>query len=145
MKTKGTKHFTGDRVQDRANKLIDDLAEFESFKNSILPALRKDLGAGMTAQEIVKKYAAIAAARTVTIAAMEVDSGKALSAAKDIIDRAEGKAKEQVVHTHRYEELTDDELDAQVLSRAEEMAERSMSAGEAPGEEGPPSGKPTLN
>jgi hypothetical protein len=125
MKPKKNRHSLGDRTaEDRANDTLDQLAEFEDFQNTIIPAIRADLKNGLTAPEILKKYAAVAAARTVSIVALEVDSGKALAAAKDIIDRAEGKPKERHEHTHKYDELTDDELDAQVLARAGEMVDR---------------------
>lgn len=126
MRPKGNVHKSNLAAEEIMARNLDDLAEFEEFKNTLLPAVRKDLSSGMSAKDILKKYAAIAAARTVTIAALEVDSGKALAAAKDIIDRAEGKPKEAVTHTHIYENLTDDELDAQILSRAEEVGSRAL-------------------
>lgn len=122
-----TKKFTGHDRQERAASLMDDLAEFEKFKQEVLPELRADLRAGMTAQEIMKKYSALAAARTITTVALEVDSGKALAAAKDVLDRADGKPKERVEHMHRYDESTDDEIDALVLARAQEIAEKAQS------------------
>lgn len=108
---------------DKAAEL-DALAQYEEFKSTILPAVQKALLEGKTAKEIYKMFAPMAAARTVTIAAREVDSSKALAAAKDIMDRAEGKAAEKITHTHHYENLTDDELDAQIISRAEESLAR---------------------
>lgn len=127
MKPKQNRHYTGRPEQNGAAELVDELARFEKFKQDVLPELRDDIRAGLTASEIMKKYSALAAARTITTVALEVDSGKALAAAKDILDRAEGKPKERVEHTHRYDQLTDDELDAQVLARAQEMADKATS------------------
>ena len=110
--------------KDDRDEELAKLAEYEEFKLSILPAIQKALLEGATAKEIYKMFAPLAAARTVTIAAREVDSSKALAAAKDIMDRAEGKAAEKITHTHHYENLSDDELDAQIVSRAEESMSR---------------------
>lgn len=122
---------TGDLAEDHRIKLADEVAAFERYKAEILPQVREALEKGMSAQEILKKFAPLAAARTVSIALMEVDSGKALTAAKDIVDRADGKAKETREVRHKYEELTDDELDAQVLARAEEMQQNKSAAARA--------------
>lgn len=101
---------------------LDNLIEFEEFKESLLPAIRKDLLAGKSAAELMEKYQALAAARVISIAAAELDSGKALAAAKDIIDRTSGKAKESKEITHKLEKLSDEELDALVAAKQAELA-----------------------
>lgn len=100
---------------------IDTMAEFEAFKENILPALRQDIKSGKSAEQIYAKYAAIAAARGVSIAMTEVDSGKALSALRDILDRTQGKAVERIAVKHRFENLKEEELDALLISRAREI------------------------
>ena len=55
----------GMQVARRAS-LIDQLMEFEEFRGSILPAIREDIKAGLSADEIRKKYEAVAAAKMVT-------------------------------------------------------------------------------
>ena len=76
----------GYREQFRAANLIDELAEFEKFKEDILPALRADLKNGLDAESLYTKYQSYAAARGVTIAMTSGDEGKALQAIKDILD-----------------------------------------------------------
>lgn len=100
---------------------IDDLAAYEQFKSEILPYLRDAIQRGATAEEIYRKAEALAAARAVTIAATETDTGKALSAIKDILDRSGGKATDRKVIEHRYKDLSDSELDAMLLSESEEV------------------------
>ena len=121
---------TQNTTQDDMAETLDQLAEFEEFKRVVLPSLQKDLAVGMSAKDILKKYSPVAAARIVSTVALEPDSSKALAAAKDIIDRADGKAKESVQHTHVYENLNDSELDAQMLSRAEEVGMRALAKSE---------------
>lgn len=104
-------------------KNIDDLAAFEDFQSSILPYLRDAIRRGATAEEIYKKAQTIAAARSVTIAITSVDESKAMSAIKDILDRAGGKPAERKTIEHKFKDLSDHELDAMLLSESEEADE----------------------
>jgi hypothetical protein len=106
----------GSRAEERAVRSIDDLQAFDDFVKELLPALRNDLSAGLTADDLYKKYQSIAAARSIQIAMSEIDSGKALSAVKDILDRTQGKATERSEVTHRLDKLPDEQLDALLLS-----------------------------
>lgn len=99
---------------------MDLLAEFDRFKDEVLPALRADLKNGLTAEEIYSKYQHLVAARSVTLAMTEVDTSKALSAIKDILDRSQGKAKERQEVTHKMSKVSDDELDAMLMSKVKE-------------------------
>lgn len=106
-------------------KNIDKLREFEDFQEKLLPALRGQLKAGVTSEQLYQLYAAVATARQITIALTEADPGKALSAIVDIQNRALGKPKEKLEVEHKYSKLTDDELDALLASRAKEVGEVS--------------------
>lgn len=99
---------------------LDRRAAFEDFEDEILPKMRKMLREGRTAEEITAFAQAYAAARVVTIALSDADSGKALAAAKDVLDRTQGKAKERTETTHKFEKLKDEELDSLILSRLKE-------------------------
>lgn len=120
MKPRQKTYLSGDKAQLHRAALADDVAAFTEFRQDILPFLRNAIKNGLSAEEIYKKTAALAAARGVSIAINDADSGKAMSAIKDILDRSQGKAKEQHVHVHKYSELTDEELDALLMSEAEE-------------------------
>lgn len=109
------------KMEEKMIRSMDDLTEFEEFREAVLPALRKDLAAGMSAEEIQKKYAAYAAARTVSIATTSQDDQKALAAARDIQDRALGKAVERKKITHEMENAPEEELDAYLLSKLDDM------------------------
>lgn len=111
------------RVESSTVDALDRLTEFEEFERSILPAIRSDIAAGLSADSIYKKYQSLAAARTVTIAATEVDAGKALTAIKDILDRAGGKATEKKEVTHRLANLPREELDAYLLTKLKERGQ----------------------
>lgn len=97
--------------------MADDLSLLEQIKLEILPKIQKDLAQGISAEEILKKYQAYAAGRLVTNMVMDTDSGKSTAAAKEVLDRTMGKAVERRETTHRYEELSDQELDALVASK----------------------------
>lgn len=112
---------TGGIAETKMTSLVQDLVEFEDFKEKILPAIKKDLMSGMSAKELREKYSAIVQARQITTAIASQDEGRASAAAKDIIDRSEGKATERKEVTHRYAELKDEELDAILQSEEEEL------------------------
>lgn len=103
-------------------KALDDLAEFEEFKEKVLGMIRKDIYGGMTPEELRKKYASYVQGRVLTAVITEEDNGKALAAAKDILDRSEGKAKERHEHTHKYENLKEEELDSLLMSELGAMS-----------------------
>ncbi len=110
----------GERAQ---HKLHRDLIEFDDFQTTILPALRRDLKAGLTPKELQEKYAALAAARMINIALTEENTGAASAAAKDILDRTAGKATEKKEVTHKFKDLSDDELDAILASEEAEVTD----------------------
>ena len=109
--------------QDNIASLIDTLTAFEDFRTEIFPALRRDLASGMTAKELREKYAAMAQARLISEAITSVDAGKATASAQDIINRVEGKATEKKEVTHRFKDLSDEELDAVLKSEEEDLSD----------------------
>lgn len=100
---------------DRARSL-DELAVQDELFSGVLEAVRTDIRKGLKTEDLLAKYAQLAAARVVTIAATDADSGKALSAAKDILDRVHGKAKETRDVTHRLDKVKEEQIDALLLS-----------------------------
>ncbi|NIO44963.1 MAG: hypothetical protein GTN36_05430 [Candidatus Aenigmarchaeota archaeon] len=100
---------------------VDDLLLLDRIKREIGPEIREMLLKGASAKEISKKYAAYAMARITQIALTDPDSSKALSAAKDLIDRADGKATETKKIKHEFEEMSDTELDAILKSSEEDL------------------------
>lgn len=109
------------REQDRKASLVDQLMEFENFKETILPAIQKDLSSGLTAQQLREKYLAMVQASVITTALVDRDGAKRISAGKDVLDRAEGKAKDRIETTHRLEKLPDEQLDSLLLSELKEV------------------------
>lgn len=115
-KSPQTKNVT----EDRMVRSLDRLRQYEDFCTNVLPALQRDLSAGMTPEQLRAKYASYLEARKLTVALADPDAGKALTAIKDIQDRLEGKPKERVEHHHKLEKLKDEELDSIVLSMLSE-------------------------
>ena len=115
------KGYRPNYVERKRVKNLDALAQFEDFKKSVLPSVQQDVMNGLTAEDLYKKYAHLAAARAISIAATEFDSGRAMSAIKDILDRASGRPTEKREITHKHAELTDDELQALLETEMTEM------------------------
>ena len=122
---RGKKSSVRAKNHNRKNPRVDDIAadleEFERFRAEILQQLRADLDAGLSAHEIYNKYANLAAARGITIALSDTDSGKALAAVKEILDRSQGKPTEKKEVKHQFEELPDEELDAVLQSELQDL------------------------
>jgi uncharacterized protein (DUF433 family) len=110
-------------ARDVANsKQIDTVAalqEFEQFKESMLPALQKDLSDGLSAEQIMKKYQAVAAARIVSLLP-NLNPKFAASAASQILDRTMGKAVERKAIAHQFQDLSEKEIDALIVSTLKE-------------------------
>lgn len=115
------------KIHDAMARDLDELMEYEKFKSEVLPSLRRDLKSGASAEEILAKVSALAAARLATIAMTEADNSKALGAIKDLLDRSQGKAKERKEVEHKFDKLPDDQLDALLLSK---MGEAGIEDGE---------------
>lgn len=111
--------------EDKLHDLVKDLKDFEEFREKILPAIRQDLMSGMDAEQLREKYSALVQARLITEALTTADSGKAGVIAKDILDRAHGKPTEKKEVTVKYADVSDDELDALLLSEEEDLANMS--------------------
>lgn len=106
-------------TNDMVRKL-DKLAEFEAFVEDVPAELRQALLEGKDASALYKKYANYAAVRVISIIAKEKDSGKALAAAKELLDRTYGKATERKEIRHQLEDLKDEEIDAIILSELDD-------------------------
>jgi flagellar biosynthesis chaperone FliJ len=105
-------------AQDKQAGLIDDLAEFEQYRKEVLEGIRADRKAGMTAEQILEKYQGEVKLRQLTIALTGQDKDS-LAASKDLRDRAEGRAVERQEHTHRLENLPEEQLDSLIQSELE--------------------------
>jgi hypothetical protein len=102
-------------------KLAEQLASFEAFRSSLIPELAEDVLNGMAPADLREKYASLIQARQIMEAITSEDAGKAGAAAKDILDRSEGKATERKIVEHKFDNLTDQELDAILKSEEEDL------------------------
>lgn len=110
----------GGSAEKHRVSLCDEIAEFEDFREKVLPDLRKALENGMTAEQIRKKYHAYLQAREISIGLTEEDPRVALTAIKRIIEAEEGKATEKKDISVKYEELSEEELDALIETELKE-------------------------
>lgn len=106
--------------EDRMAWLLDCARDFEDFRE-LLPALKKDLKAGLTAAELRQKYLPFAQARQINAILTSDDALKAAEQANKLIDREEGRAVERKQVTHQFENLSDDELDAVLRSELSDI------------------------
>lgn len=100
---------------------LDDLAEFEDYKRTVLKSIKDDIKAGLTAPQIYKKYEAMVAARTVSIALTEKSPKDVTPLLKDISDRAGGRAVERQIVVNPHANMTDEEVRALLQSRLAEF------------------------
>lgn len=119
-KHRGKKKNANDKKMAEA---LDQLSDYEDFMKQIPKEVRNALLEGASASDIYKQFSHIAAARAVVVAMTEKDSGKALQAAKEILDRSEGKAVERKENTHKFDKLSEEELDSMLASELEELDE----------------------
>lgn len=115
------KNLRSDRLTKQEAATEEKLA-FDEFKENIAPQLRKMLAGGASSKDIMRAFENYAAARTVTIALTEEDTGKALAAIKDIMDRTQGKAVERKKLEHSMADLSEHELDALLLAEEDDLA-----------------------
>lgn len=120
VKVRRQRNRTKEYEQEKMARRLDKAAQFEEFNREILPELRKMLKAGKTAPEIYEFAQSFAAARAVTVALTDVDSSRAMTAVKEILDRSQGRAKERTEVEHKFSKLRDEELDALLESRLRE-------------------------
>lgn len=122
-KRNGFPHRNTNEREDKTEQLIDDLAEFERYRQEVLSEIRKDIESGLTTAQLIKKYDRLAIARIITTALTDTDSARAVAAAKDVVDRAQGKPRERKEITHQFSELPESELDALIKSKLTQLEE----------------------
>ncbi len=113
----GRNSHPAEMKQDRLHK---ELAEFEDYQ-TILATIRKDIKKGMTQKQLAEKYAPLAQARVISEMLTTDNPTAALAAAKDLLDRVEGKATEKKEVTHRFKDMADAELDAILESEEDDL------------------------
>jgi hypothetical protein len=107
---------TAHALQEAQARSLDDLSEYEEFREMFLPAIRAALLKGMTSEQILAKFKPVMAARLVQLGVTGSENA-ALGAIKELLDRVDGKAVQKQEHTHRLAKLPDAELDAILQSK----------------------------
>lgn len=111
---------TGNAEEAKRDKLHRDLAQFDDYQ-TILATIRKDIKNGLTPKQLREKYAPLAQARVISDMLTNENAGMALAAAKDMLDRIEGKATEKKEVSHRFSDVSDKELDAILKSEEDDL------------------------
>ncbi len=108
-------------AEDDAINGLDELRLYEEWKREILPVLQADITDKLTPTEIINKYKALITARQVMRALGSSDTAVAASAAKDLLDRAEGKPIERKQIQHRLAGLPEAEIDAVLATKLKDL------------------------
>lgn len=111
-------------VENAMAETLDQLAEFESLRRDLLPKLLQAVRDGKSAEEIIETGKAVAAARLVSMSTSS-DDRAAYAAVKEILDRTMGKATEKKEITHRLDRLSDEQIDAMVMSAIEDISDET--------------------
>lgn len=107
-------------AQNKQARALDDLSEYEEFREMFLPAIRKALLGGASAEAILAKFKPVVAARLVQLGVAGSESA-ALGAIKELMDRVDGKAVQKQEHIHRLAKLPEEELNAVIESKLERL------------------------
>lgn len=104
---------------------LDDLDLLERFKKELLPALQAAVKAGKSAEEIFRLSEPMLAAKLVTEALRSSDVSKVTNAIKNMIDRSAGPvtAKEEV--QHKFENLSEEQINAILLQKLKKAEEKN--------------------
>lgn len=97
---------------------LDDLAEFDNLKATLLPKLRQMVAEGWSAERIRRELGPYIAARVAGIALFgNLKSASTLKAAQDTLDRLEGKAIQRIEQKTVYAQMSKKELAALCLQK----------------------------
>jgi hypothetical protein len=118
-------HYAARKKTEEENTagLIDKLIEFEDFKTNIMPMFRKAVKEKKSASEIYKMAQSMVAARMVTDALIAPRISDRIAAGKEVLDRGVGKAADNININKRFEEMTDEEIEAALRTKREEIAD----------------------
>lgn len=111
--------------EDRMINTIEDLREFDDFKQKVLPAIRKAMAAGKSTKEILDIAKAMATARLATIACTSTDEKNATAAIEKLLQRTDGPVVQKQESTHKFEKLPEEQLDAILLTKLARAQEDS--------------------
>jgi len=111
----------GELKQTANAGLLDDLDQFEQYRKDVLKQIRDDLKRGLSADQIRDKYKPLVQARITTMALTSKDEKSALSAAKDIIDREDGRPTERKEITTHFDKMPDEQIQATLETELKDL------------------------
>lgn len=118
----GRPRRNGKNAETRALSEIQDLRDFEEFRETIAPALRAAVRDKAPSEDILELVRSHAVARLASIALMEEDSLKALSAIEKVLQRTDGPIIQKTESEHRFGKLPEDQIDALIKTKLSKSA-----------------------
>ena len=104
---------------------LDDLDFLQKFKKDLLPSLQKAVKQGLSAEAIFRMAEPMLAAKLVTEAIRSEDVGKITNAIKNILDRSSGPVTQKVEETHKYENLSEEQIRSLVAHKLTKAQEKN--------------------
>lgn len=109
--------------EERMARIMTKLEGYEEWQKDVPALLKKAILEGKDASQLYEQFSSVAAVRVIQILMTEGDSGKALAAAKELLDRQYGRATEKKIVRHQFDDMPDDDLDAILISELEELTD----------------------
>ena len=122
-KKKVSKGLEVNPEEARMIRIIEELSQFEEWSKEVPEVLKEAILSGKTAPELYDQFDNVAAVRVLQILMTETNSGQALAAAKDLLDRKYGRATEKKIIKHEFEEMSDEQLIAISKSETGELGD----------------------
>ena len=116
-----SKHGDKDsNYEHRLACLLDDFQEFSKYKK-VMGDLMEMINQGATVESIYEKYGPALAARMVMMGISSSDTRNSMALIKEIHDRSLGKSKERQEIHHKFENVSDADLDKLIKSEEEQV------------------------
>lgn len=109
----------GEKQENWLCSIVDDYSEFERYKGA-MKQLMGLVQKGASPEEIYEKFGPALAARMIMLGLTEKNPAMLKGVIQEVHNRAYGKPKEKQEVTHKYENLSEEELNQQI---EQELAE----------------------
>ena len=118
---------SSNKVEQNLVSELDEVLGYEQYK-SLLKDLKHALKTNEDPQKVMERAKTYAAVRLASMAATEEDNYKALAVIKELFDRTDGRPTQKQEIEHKYDQLTEEQLDAVALSLVKDNEEDKKSS-----------------
>lgn len=108
---------------DRMVSSVDNIRDFVEIFQGLTPGLKADLKKNLSPKQLIEKHQSLLTARLLSIAVTDPDSAKSVAACRDLLDRVLGKPTEKKEMEHKFSKLSDQELDAVLVTELDDSQE----------------------